>query len=155
MGILLHFCRVPSRGLQSLSQPIINKVWRQEVRNCIKPGINKLALQSKTKPLCNHECIRTKIRDHYRPNAWKRIHKNGVEKYLKTQGGREILFRKFLKGRKQLCVFDRFLNRTVERGRKGRRMNLFDPKTGYKSLKIKREEYYNFDTYRRFWPLHK
>ncbi|KAF6038736.1 hypothetical protein EB796_002961 [Bugula neritina] len=38
----------------------------------------------------------------FRPNAWKRLQKHGLEKRLSTPAGRAVLWRRVLKGRHNL-----------------------------------------------------
>ncbi|KAK3601461.1 hypothetical protein CHS0354_033596 [Potamilus streckersoni] len=85
----------------------------------------------------NIQCVRTNVRVHYRPSAAKRIGKHGLEKRLSSPTQKEILFRRLLKGRATICVFDRFLNNVRFPKKKG--FNLFDPKVGYlNTTKIKK-----------------
>ncbi|KAL3867246.1 hypothetical protein ACJMK2_044462 [Sinanodonta woodiana] len=85
----------------------------------------------------NIQCVRTNVRVHYRPSAAKRIGKHGLEKRLSTPNQREVLFRRLLKGRNTLCVFDRFINNVRFPKKKG--FNLFDPKVGYLNMtKVKK-----------------
>ena len=60
-----------------------------------------------------------------------------------------------MRGRRHLAVTDRFMNRTIEKKQKGRRINLFDPKKGYRSLKHKKPEHYRFDTYQHDYTFTK
>lgn len=51
---------------------------------------------------------------YYRPSAWKRVNKHGIERRLRTQGGIEVLWRRFLKKRHCLTPFDRILPGTYK-----------------------------------------
>lgn len=46
---------------------------------------------------------------YYRPSAWKRVNKHGLEKRLRKPSGIEILWRRILKKRHTLSPFDRIL----------------------------------------------
>lgn len=90
----------------------------------------------------------------YRPNALKRIRKHGLEKRLSCRSQREILFRKIINGKKVLTVFDRFTNIYPEKVDKTKRVNLFDPKRGFRKF-IKKPEYYRFAwSVEWLWSLH-
>ena len=51
---------------------------------------------------------------YYRPSAWKRVNRHGIEKRLRTQGGIEVLWRRFLKKRHWLTPFDRIVPGTYK-----------------------------------------
>ena len=149
---LYLYCRTSVRGLQTCTQPVISKTLGQStqaVRNCVKFEVRQQIFQSKTQPLYNYESVRTNIRNHYRPNAWKRIHKHGLEKRLSTPSQRAILLRRFIKGRRHLCLTDRFMNDVIVKKQKGKRVNLFSPEIRKKVLKNRNIEYYRFDTYKK------
>ncbi|KAH3730172.1 hypothetical protein DPMN_056153 [Dreissena polymorpha] len=94
-------------------------------------------------PTLNLTFIRTSAYYAYRPNALKRIKKHGLEKRLSCRSQREILFRKIIKGKKVLTVFDRFTNIYPEKVDKTKRVNLFDPKRGFRKF-IQKPEYFRF-----------
>lgn len=90
----------------------------------------------------NHTQIRT-VKYGYRPNALKRIKKHGLEKRINSHQ-QEILFNKFLKGRHQLTVFDRFMNEVPKKPERTRkRVNLSDKTSGFRAF-VKKPEYYKF-----------
>ncbi|KAK7115330.1 hypothetical protein V1264_001218 [Littorina saxatilis] len=62
---------------------------------------------SASTPALTHTRGRAQI--YYRPSAWKRVNKHGIERKLRTQGGIELLWRRFLKKRHVLTPFDRML----------------------------------------------
>lgn len=93
-------------------------------------------------PSYNLTQLRT-VKYAYKPNALKRIRKHGLEKRINSNQ-QEILFRKFLKGRHQLTVFDRFLNEVPEKPKRGqKRVVLCNKKTGFRGF-VEKEEYYKF-----------
>lgn len=97
---------------------------------------------SVTAPLNNLVFVRTKIKRYYRPSAIKRMRKHGLEKRISCRSQREILFRRILSGRGTLTTFDRFMNEIPEsRKKKTKRVDLFDPKHGYKSIIQKKEKF--------------
>ena len=149
---IISYCRFPVRSFQTICQPVISHTFKLEARSCVKPSTNLPVLSSSNiKPLYNHESVRTNIKNFETINSWKRIHKYGLEARLRTQGGREVLARRFLRGRRHLAVTDRFMNRTLTKKVKGKRINLFDPKEGYRSMKVKKPEHYRFDNYLNEW----
>lgn len=93
-------------------------------------------------PSYNHTQLRT-VKYAYKPNALKRIRKNGLEKRINSNQ-QEMLFRKFVKGNHRLTVFDRFMNE-VPRKPNGRqkRVVLSDKGAGFRAF-IKEQEYYRF-----------
>lgn len=79
----------------------------------------------------------------YRPNALKRIKKFGLEKRINSNQ-QEILFNKFLKGKHQLTVFDRFLNEVPKKPVKNKkRVQLSNKTEGFRAY-VKKPEYYKF-----------
>lgn len=118
-------------GLQSASSSVWNRT-----------GCHRL-LSGSLLPLCSLNITRG-VFYAYRPNARKHMKKHGLEKRLSCRSQREILFRRVLKGRNNLSTFDRFRNELPDVGRKrSLRVNLFDPKHGYKSV-VKKPEYFKF-----------
>lgn len=69
----------------------------------------KQLLQRTSGPLLNYETVRLNKRVFYHPSAQRRIFKHGLEARLSTRGGKEILWRRILKGRHHLTAFDQFL----------------------------------------------
>lgn len=59
------------------------------------------------------QSVRTNVRKHYKGSAWKRYNKHNIERRLSTPGGLEVLWRRVLKGRHQLAVYERILPNTV------------------------------------------
>ncbi|XP_005090358.1 uncharacterized protein LOC101863636 [Aplysia californica] len=59
------------------------------------------------------QCVRTKVRVYYKGSAWKRYNKHNIEKRLTSPGGLEVLWRRVLKGKHQLAVYERILPNTV------------------------------------------
>lgn len=94
-------------------------------------------------PLNNLSLVRNLYRIYYRPSALKRMRKHGLEKRLSKRSQKEILFRRIIKGRRTLSTFDRFMNEVPEIKKTGKRVNLFDPKRGYKSV-LKRKHFFVF-----------
>ncbi|XP_060561159.1 uncharacterized protein LOC132720929 [Ruditapes philippinarum] len=86
---------------------------------------------------------RANYRVYYRPSALKRMRKHGLEKRLSQPSQREILFRRILKGRKNMTTFDRFMNDLPDHflKPKGKRVELTDPKRGYKSIIKKKDKF--------------
>lgn len=58
--------------------------------------------------------VRGRAQIYYQPSAWKRVNKHGIERRLLTQGGIEVLWRRFLKRRHVLAPFERILPGTVQ-----------------------------------------
>jgi ribosomal protein L34 len=71
------------------------------------------------------------------------MRKHGLEKRLSQPSQREILFRRILKGRKNMTTFDRFMNDLPDHflKPKGKRVELTDPKRGYKSIIKKKDKF--------------
>ncbi|KAL5004371.1 hypothetical protein ScPMuIL_017827 [Solemya velum] len=88
------------------------------VSNKQSDGPKDKLLSNSTVGVINYIPKRTRVRVHYRPSAWKRIHRHGMEKRLSSRGGIEILWRRFMKGRHVLTVYDRIMNRVPEKKKK-------------------------------------
>ena len=80
-------------------------------------GSNRLVPRGAVSPLNGSTPMTTQVRGraqvYYRPSAWKRVNKHGIEKRLMSQGGIEVLWRRILKKRHSLTPFDRILPGTV------------------------------------------
>ena len=115
----------------------------------VTPGALSLSSQScllkpvrAMAPAYNHTQLRT-VKYAYRPNPLKRIRKHGLEKRINSNQ-QEILFRRFVKGKHRLTVFDRFLNEVPPKKiGSQKRVVLSDKKTGFRAF-IKDKEYYRF-----------
>ncbi|XP_076443239.1 uncharacterized protein LOC143281866 [Babylonia areolata] len=88
---------VSSRALNSVS-PLLG------------PSATRLALLPATTPSLITTRGRAEI--YYRPSAWKRVNKHGIEKRLRSPSGIEVLWRRVLKKRHCLTPFDRILPNT-------------------------------------------
>ncbi|KAL4227915.1 39S ribosomal protein L34 [Mactra antiquata] len=94
-------------------------------------------------PLCSHIITRN-VGYAYRPNAAKRMRKHGLEKRLSCRSQREILFRRIIKGRTDLCVFPRLFNELPEHRKKGNRRVVLNSKDkGFRSI-MKETDYYKY-----------
>ncbi|XP_045156267.2 uncharacterized protein LOC123522855 [Mercenaria mercenaria] len=138
-----------SQGSRSLSSmgPLGNSVLKSGkciTNSILKSGEGNSIVQSSlpTAPLINLLSVRT-LRWYYRPSAIRRMRKHGLEKRLSKRSQREVLFRRILAGRGTLTTFDRFMNEVPEvmQKKKGRRVDLFDPKKGYKSIIKKKDKF--------------
>lgn len=78
-------------------------------------------------PWINGQMMRTKVRVYYRPNAAKRIKTHGIHKRIQTESGVEILWRRFLKGRHNLAVYEDFRPLLKEFQRKPRKVKWWRP----------------------------
>lgn len=104
---------------------------------------NSVQLTQPSSALINHTSARNNSYS-YRPNAAKRIRKHGLEKRLSSRSGREILFRRLIKGRSVLCVFPRFVNELPNtKPATKKRVNLFSKEEGFTTL-VKKPEYYKY-----------
>ena len=61
---------------------------------------------------CNTQPVRTRVRRHYRPNAYKRWTKHGKEKRLSNRKGLVMIWKRYLKGRHILWHWGTFIKQT-------------------------------------------
>lgn len=115
--LLGQYCRtdaskISHRHLSASSPQASMLSWQQyPTENCADNALNKKPLLSSTSVA--FQSVRTNVRVHYRPSAWKRYNKHNIERRLSTPGGLEMLWRKVLKGKHQLAVYERILPNTV------------------------------------------
>lgn len=99
------------KGLISSSSLKNNWNVAQSSNLDIQHGATSKILQNH---LCvNHQSVRFrkyKGGETYRPSAWRRAHKHGFERVVSTPGLKEALWRKILKGRRELFIVPRFMN---------------------------------------------
>ncbi|CAG5117518.1 unnamed protein product [Candidula unifasciata] len=111
--LLGQYCRTdaPKVGQRQLSALSAQVSVLSGQHNPIDNASDKKPLLSST--LVTFQSVRTNVRVHYRPSAWKRYNKHNIERRLRTPGGLELLWRRILKGRHQLAVYERILPNTV------------------------------------------
>ena len=135
------YCRVCSSKLSSLCRPMQStKAYREPMQE------SNSTLLGKCMNFCRSlDFIRTKVAPRYVPSSVKRIKKHGFEKRLSSKSQREILCRRFVKGRWTLSTFDRLTNQFPDTRPKSKRVQLMSRQHGYRS-KMEKPEYFQFLT---------
>ncbi|XP_041366291.1 uncharacterized protein LOC121381177 [Gigantopelta aegis] len=106
--------------------PIVSTTLSSSATKCSNGRVSCSQTSSNTTCTCNCsyreqimwadvcvQSVRTHMRKHYDPSAWKRINKHGIEQRLRSETGIHILWRRMLKKRFNLAPFERVLQGTV------------------------------------------
>jgi hypothetical protein len=73
----------------------------------IQTGTGSELLQNSARS--QYQTVRS-FKQHFKPSVWKRAHKHGLERTLVKTGLKEAMWRKYLKGKPNLLIVDRFMN---------------------------------------------